>query len=113
VKALVVYNSNPAAVAPDRNASCAGSDATTCSRWCSSTFKPTPPTGPTSCSGDDSARALDLHLAYGHHYASLNRPSIAPIGEALPNSEIFRRIATRWDARSVLRDDDLTMIKRR
>ena len=33
----------------------------------------------------------DVHLAYGHHYVTLNRPSIAPLGEALPNSEIFRR----------------------
>src|SRR4029077_18249827 len=35
----------------------------------------------------------DLHKAYGHLYAMYNKPSIAPIGEALPNSEIFRRIA--------------------
>ena len=37
----------------------------------------------------------DIHLAYGHHYASLNRPSIAPLGEALPNTEIFRLLAAR------------------
>ena len=35
----------------------------------------------------------DVHLSYGHHYATLNRPAIAPLGEALPNTEIFRRLA--------------------
>ena len=35
----------------------------------------------------------DLHKAYGHLYATYNRRSIEPLGEALPNSEIFRRIA--------------------
>ena len=32
----------------------------------------------------------DVHFAYGHHYVTLNQPSIAPLGEAMPNSEIFR-----------------------
>jgi len=35
----------------------------------------------------------DLHKAYGHVYATYNKRSIDPLGEALPNSEIFRRIA--------------------
>jgi anaerobic selenocysteine-containing dehydrogenase len=35
----------------------------------------------------------DIHRAYGHAYLSLNRPAIAPVGEALSNSEIFRRLA--------------------
>src|SRR5207245_5800678 len=34
-----------------------------------------------------------LHRAYGHLYVMYNRKSIEPLGEALPNSEIFRRIA--------------------
>ena len=37
----------------------------------------------------------DIHFAYGHLYASLNRPAIEPLGEAKPNSEIFRLIAKR------------------
>ena len=35
----------------------------------------------------------DLHRAYGHLYVMYNRRSIEPIGEALPNAEIFRRLA--------------------
>src|SRR5438876_5254752 len=35
----------------------------------------------------------DLHKAYGHLYVMYNRAAIAPLGEALPNTEIFRRLA--------------------
>src|SRR5256885_16073080 len=35
----------------------------------------------------------DLHKAYGHLYMMYNRRAIEPLGEALPNAEIFRRIA--------------------
>ena len=35
----------------------------------------------------------DLHYAYGHLYVAWNEPAVAPPGECLPNSEIFRRLA--------------------
>ena len=37
----------------------------------------------------------DVHYSYGHHYVTLNRPSIEPVGECKPNSEIFRLLAAR------------------
>lgn len=36
---------------------------------------------------------LDLSPAWGHFYLALNRPAIAPLGEALCNTELFRRLA--------------------
>jgi anaerobic selenocysteine-containing dehydrogenase len=36
---------------------------------------------------------LDLSPAWGHLYLALNRPAIAPCGESLPNTELFRRLA--------------------
>ncbi len=36
---------------------------------------------------------LDIVPAWGHHYLSLNRPAIAPRGEAVCNTEFFRRLA--------------------
>ena len=36
---------------------------------------------------------LDLSPAWGHLYLALNRPAIAPRGEALCNTELFRRLA--------------------
>ena len=37
---------------------------------------------------------LDLGIAWGHPYLSLNQPAIALAGDAFPNTEIFRRLAT-------------------
>ena len=37
---------------------------------------------------------LDLAHSWGHLYLALNQPAIAPRGEALPNTEIARRLAT-------------------
>ena len=46
--------------------------------------------------GDHAARARSTStLAYGHLYVLANNPAIAPLGEALPNTEIFRRLAAR------------------
>lgn len=36
---------------------------------------------------------LDLSPAWGHLYLALNRPAIAPLGEAVSNTELFRRLA--------------------
>jgi anaerobic selenocysteine-containing dehydrogenase len=35
----------------------------------------------------------DVHCSYGHTDALLNRPAIAPLGEAKPNTQIFRELA--------------------
>ena len=35
---------------------------------------------------------VDAHLAYGHLYMMANNAAIAPLGEAKPNTEIFRLI---------------------
>jgi anaerobic selenocysteine-containing dehydrogenase len=113
VKALVVYNSNPAAVAPDRNTVLRGLaredlftvvlehfQTDTCD-WADLVLPAT-----------TQLEHWDVHLAYGHHYASLNRPSIAPLGEALPNTEIFRRLAARIGMTGAWTwDDDLTLIR--
>ena len=37
---------------------------------------------------------LDLSPAWGHLYLALNRPAIDPRGEAVSNTELFRRLAT-------------------
>jgi anaerobic selenocysteine-containing dehydrogenase len=37
----------------------------------------------------------DLLIAYGHLYLSWNEPAVAPRGECLPTTEIFRRLARR------------------
>ena len=38
----------------------------------------------------------DLYGAYGHHWLQRAEAAIPPVGEALPNTEIFRRLAARF-----------------
>jgi anaerobic selenocysteine-containing dehydrogenase len=38
----------------------------------------------------------DIYGAYGHHYLQRAEGVIKPVGEALPNTEIFRRLAARF-----------------
>jgi len=38
----------------------------------------------------------DLYASYGHHWLQRAEAVIPPVGEALPNTEIFRRLATRF-----------------
>ena len=113
VKALIVYNSNPAAVAPDRNAVLRGMARedlftvvlehfqTDTADWADIVLPAT-----------TQLEHWDIHFAYGHHYVTLNRPAIAPVGEAKPNSEIFRLLAARMGMMdSAMPDDDLTLIR--
>lgn len=113
VRALIVYNSNPAAVAPERNVVLRGFARedlftvvlehfqTDTADWADIVLPAT-----------TQLEHWDVHLAYGHHYLTLNRPSIAPLGEAKPNSEIFRLIAARMGlAHEAMRDDDITLIR--
>ena len=55
----------------------------------------------------------DIHGTYGHTDVMLNRPAVAPIGQALPNTEIFRRLAARMDLdHPSLQEDDLSLCRR-
>jgi len=38
----------------------------------------------------------DLYPSYGHHWLQRAEPVILPLGESLPNTEIFRRLAARF-----------------
>ncbi len=112
VRALVVYNSNPAAVAPDRNMVLRGMARDDLFTVVLEHFQTdTADYADILLPATTQLEHWDLHLSYGHHYVTLNRPSIDPLGEALPNSEIFRRLATCMGLdHPALRDDDLTMI---
>lgn len=94
VHALIVYNSNPAAIAPDQNAVLAGLRRDDLFTIVLEQF----PTDTTDYAdyvlpATTQLEHWDILKPYGHHYLALNRPAIAPLGEALPNSEIFRRLA--------------------
>ncbi|HEY4305766.1 MAG TPA: molybdopterin oxidoreductase family protein [Gemmatimonadaceae bacterium] len=113
VSAVVVYNSNPAAIAPDRNSVVEGFRREDLFTVVLEHFQTdTADYADILLPATTQLEHWDIHLSYGHHYLTLNQPSIAPIGEALPNSEIFRRIAKRMGLTDpIFDDDDQTLIR--
>jgi anaerobic selenocysteine-containing dehydrogenase len=113
VRALVVYNSNPAAVAPDRNAVLRGLARDDLFTVVLEHFQTdTADYADIVLPATTQLEHWDVHLSYGHHYVTLNQPSIEPLGEALPNSEIFRRLAGRMGLDDAMfADDDLSLIR--
>jgi anaerobic selenocysteine-containing dehydrogenase len=96
VKALVVWNSNPVAVAPDSSKVRRGfvrEDLFTVviEQFMTDTADHADWVLPATTQLEH----FDLHKTYGHRWWVVNRPAIAPLGQALPNSEIFRRLAAR------------------
>ena len=97
IKAVFIYNHNPVVVHPDQNRLrrgleredlfVVGSDVVmTDSLAYADVVLP-------ACSHFEHA---DLYPAYGQHWLQRAEPVIPPQGEALPNTEIFRRLAARF-----------------
>jgi anaerobic selenocysteine-containing dehydrogenase len=96
VKALVVYNSNPAAVAPDREHVLKGLAREDLFTVVLEHFQTdTADYADVLLPATTQLEHEDVHKAYGHLYLMFNARAIDPLGEALPNTEIFRRLAAR------------------
>jgi anaerobic selenocysteine-containing dehydrogenase len=113
VQALVVYNSNPGAVAPDLGRVREGLRREDLFTVVLEHFRTdTADYADWVLPATTQLEHWDLHTSYGHLYLTLNRPAIAPLGESLPNAEIFRRLAARMGLDDPeLRDDDLELIR--
>ncbi|TFV71071.1 molybdopterin oxidoreductase family protein [Blastococcus sp. CT_GayMR19] len=109
ITVLMVYNSNPMVVCPEQAKVAAGLAREDLFTVVSDHFL------------TDTARFADIVLpattqleqqdimfSWGHFYVSLNTPAIAPLGEAVPNTELFRRLAARmgFDEPCFTRTDD-------
>jgi anaerobic selenocysteine-containing dehydrogenase len=97
VKALFVYNSNPAAVAPNSGLVKQGlmrEDLFTVVH--EQLFTDTCDYADLILPATTQLEHLDLMYSYWHLYLQLNEPAIEPLGEAIPNTELFRRLATRF-----------------
>jgi anaerobic selenocysteine-containing dehydrogenase len=92
----MVYNSNPMVVCPEQDKVAAGLAREDLFTVVSDHFL------------TDTARYADIVLpattqleqhdimfSWGHFYVTLNTPAIEPLGEAVPNTELFRRLAAR------------------
>ena len=96
VKAMVVYNSNPAAVAPNQNAVLAGLRREDLFTVVLEQFQnDTADYADILLPATTFLEHTDLYLSYGHHYLQLARPALAPPGEARPNCDVFRALAAR------------------
>jgi anaerobic selenocysteine-containing dehydrogenase len=96
IEALVVYNSNPVAVAPESAKVVRGfarEDLFTVvlEHFLTDTADHADYVLPATMQLEH----WDAHRAYGHTYALLNEPAVAPAGQARSNAAIFRALAAR------------------
>jgi anaerobic selenocysteine-containing dehydrogenase len=97
IKAVFIYNHNPVIVHPDQNTmkkALAREDLFTvaCDVVLTDSVRYADVVLP-ACSHFEYA---DLYPAYGQHFLQRAEPVISPVAEALPNTEIFRRLAARF-----------------
>ncbi len=97
LRALFIYNHNPVVVHPDQNRMIRGLmreeiftvgieiSMTESMKYCDVLL---PAANAYECH--------DLYSSYGHHWLQRAEPVVAAPGEALPNTEIFRRLAARF-----------------
>jgi anaerobic selenocysteine-containing dehydrogenase len=108
IKGLFIYNHNPVAVHPraaemraallSESVLVVGSDISmTDSMACCDVILP----------AASHLEYGDLYKAYGHHYLQRTEAVIDPVGEAVSNMELFRRLAARFDfGEPALRESD-------
>ena len=96
IRAIYVYNSNPVAVAPDASRVREGFARDDLFCVVHEIFQTdTADFADIVLPATTQLEQFDVHSSYGHLYALANNPAIAPLGEALPNTEVFRRLAAR------------------
>jgi anaerobic selenocysteine-containing dehydrogenase len=96
VRALYVYNSNPAAVAPDQRKVLEGFKREDLFTVVHEQFMTdTTDYADIVLPATTQLEHFDLHKAYGHLYLVINERAIEPLHEAKPNSEVFRQLAAR------------------
>jgi anaerobic selenocysteine-containing dehydrogenase len=94
IQALVVYNSNPVAVAPDSSKVVAGFAREDLFTVVLEHFQTdTADYADYILPATTQLEHWDIHASYGHTDVLLNRPAVAPMGQAKPNSQIFRELA--------------------
>lgn len=113
VKTLVVYNSNPAAIAPNQNLVIAGMRRTDLFTVVLEQFQTdTADYADVVLPVTTFLEHTDLYLAYGHYYLQLARPALEAPGETKSNVEIFRLLAERMGfTDTCFRDTEDDMIR--
>jgi anaerobic selenocysteine-containing dehydrogenase len=96
VRALYVYNSNPAAVCPDQGRVLEGLRREDLFTVVHEQFQTdTADYADILLPATTQLEHFDLHGSYGHLYVQTNEPAIAPLEEAKSNNDVFRLLARR------------------
>lgn len=109
IQALIVYNSNPVAVAPDSGKVIAGFAREDLFTVVLEHFQTdTADYADYILPATTQLEHWDIHSSYGHTDVLLNRPAIEAMGQAKPNSQIFRELAAHmgFDEPCFLDDDE-------
>jgi len=111
VKALFVYNSNPAAVAPNQNDVLRGMQRDDLFTVVHEQFlTDTTDYADIVLPAATFLETKDIQGAYGHHFVQLSEAAIAPLGEARNNVQLFGELAQRMGFAELCfsdREDDL------
>ena len=96
IEAVLVYNANPVAVAPESSKVAQGFAREDLFTVVLEHFQTdTADYADILLPATTQLEHVDVHAAYGHLYMMANNAAITPLGEAKPNTEIFRLLATR------------------
>jgi anaerobic selenocysteine-containing dehydrogenase len=109
VEAVIVYNANPLAIAPDSAKVQQGFEREDLFTVVLEHFRTdSADYADILLPATTQLEHVDAHLAYGHLYMMANNAAIAPMGEAKSNTEIFRLLAARmgFDEPCFLETDD-------
>lgn len=113
VKAMVVYNSNPAAIAPDQNRVLQGLKRDDLFTVVMEQFQTdTADYADILLPATTFLEHTDVYLAYGHYHLQLARPAVNAPGEARSNVDVFRALALRMGFKDAcFRDSEDDMIR--
>ena len=107
IEAVVVYNSNPLAVAPESARVVQGFAREDLFTVVLEQFQTdTADYADYILPATTQLEHWDIHCAYGHTDILLNRPAIAPVGQARPNTWVFRALASRMGFQEPCFGDD-------
>lgn len=96
IDALIVYNANPVAVAPESGRVAQGFAREDLFTVVLEHFQTdTADHADILLPATTQLEHVDVHSTYGHLYMMANNTAVAPLGEAKPNTEIFRLLAAR------------------
>jgi len=111
IEAVIVYNANPVAIAPDSSKVAQGFAREDLFTVVLEHFlTDSADYADIVLPATTQLEHVDAHLAYGHLYMMANNAAIAPLGESKPNTEIFRLLARRMgftDAAFMETDDEM------